>query len=120
VTFDDITDHEDRLRADRDFDASFDRLIDTTTAAKFGISPDEARTLAERRILSPGSRRPFVATEPHIFGLARMMEIYREGREYAEVHVFYSMDEALTWLENGKGEEQENLKRRTEPGRTAP
>jgi hypothetical protein len=30
-------------------------------------------------------RRAFVATEPHIFGLALMMEIYREGHEYAEV-----------------------------------
>ena len=120
VMFDDVRGHQDRLLADPDFDPSFDQLIDGTAATKFEISADEARTLAERRILSPGSRRPFVATEPHIFGLARMMEIYREGREYAEVHVFYSMDEALTWLENGKGEEQENLKRRTEPGRTAP
>jgi hypothetical protein len=98
VTFDDVKEHQDQLLADPDFDASFDQLIDTTTALKFEISADEARVLATRRILSPDSRRAFVATQPHIFGLARMMEIYREGLEYAEVEVFYSMDEALTWL----------------------
>jgi hypothetical protein len=41
----------------------------------------------------------FVATEPHIFGLGRMLEIYREGLGYADVQVFYSMDKALKWIE---------------------
>ena len=98
VTFDDVKEHQDRLLADPDFDASFDQLIDTTTVSKFEISADEARVLATRRIFSLDSRRAFVATEPHVFGLARMMEIYREDIEYAEVEVFYSMDEALKWL----------------------
>ena len=79
VTFDDVKEHQDRLLADPDFDASFDQLIDTTTVSKFEISADEARVLATRRIFFPlDSRRAFVATEPHVFGLARMMEIYRE------------------------------------------
>jgi hypothetical protein len=98
VTFGDVKDHQDRLLADPDFDPSFDQLINATTAAKFDISADEARVLATRRLFSPDSRRAFVATEPHIFGLARMMEIYREDFEFAEVEVFYSMDEALKWL----------------------
>jgi hypothetical protein len=98
VTFDDVKEHQDRLLADPGFDASFDQLIDTTTASKFDISADDARVLATRRIFSPDSRRAFVATEAHIFGLARMMEIYREGLEYAEVEVFYSLNEALKWL----------------------
>ena len=34
-----------------------------------------------------------------------MMEIYREGFEYAAVRVFYSMDEALKWL----GREDEKI-----------
>jgi len=91
VMFDDIRGHQDRLLADPDFDASFDQLIDTTAVTKFDISANEARILAERCIVSPASRRAFVATEPHIFGLGRMMEIYREGPEYADVQVFYSM-----------------------------
>jgi len=99
VTFDDIIGHQTRLLADFDFDASFDQLIDMTAVTKFEISADQARTLARRCIFSPESRRAFVATEPHIFGLGRMMEIYREGQRYADVHVFYTMDEALKWLE---------------------
>ena len=99
VTFDDIIGHQTRLLADPDFDASFDQLIDMTAVTKFEISADQARTLARRCIFSPESRRAFVATEPHIFGLGRMMEIYREGQRYADVHVFYTMDEALKWLE---------------------
>jgi hypothetical protein len=109
VTFDEIRDHQDRLLADPDFDARFDQLIDTTAATKFEISAKEARTLAKRRIFSPESRRAFVATDPHIFGLGRMMEIYREGLEYADVEVFASIDEALKWLERFKREEKKYL-----------
>ena len=98
VTFDDARDHQDRLLGDPDFDVSFDQLIDTTAVTKVDISASEARILAERRIVSPESRRAFVATKPHIFGLARMMEVYHEP--LGEVQVFYSMDEALEWLEN--------------------
>jgi hypothetical protein len=99
IGFDDIRDHQDRLLADPKFDVSFDQLIDTTGATRFDMSADEARILAERPIVSPESRRAFVATKPHIFGLGRMMEIYHENLGYAEVHVFYSMDQAFTWLE---------------------
>jgi hypothetical protein len=97
VTFDDVRAHQDRLLVDPDFDASFDQLIDTTSATRFDISEHEARILAERRIVSPESRRAFVATEPHIFGLGRMMAIYHEHLGNAQA--FYSMDEALKWLE---------------------
>ena len=99
ITVADIRDHQDRLLADPDFDPSFDQLIDTTPMTRFDVSADEARVLALRRVFSSESRRAFVATEPHIFGLGRMMEIYREGLEYADVRVFYSMYEALEWLE---------------------
>lgn len=98
VSFDDIRTHQDRLLADPDFDRSFDQLIDTTAATKFEITADEARVLAMRRVLSPESRRAFVALAPHIFGLGRMMEAYRDGQNYAAVQAFYSMDEALKWL----------------------
>jgi hypothetical protein len=104
VTFDDVRGHQDRLLADPDFDASFDQLIDTTAATKVDISGAESRILAERRILSPQSRRAFVASKTHIFGLGRMMEIYRKvshnalEHPYADVEVFYSMADAWRWL----------------------
>src|SRR5262245_7089018 len=87
VMFDDCRDHQDRLLADPDFDVTFDQLIDTTPATKFAISSAQARILAERRVFSPDSRRAFVATEPHIYGLGRMMAIYHEDLGYAHVHV---------------------------------
>ena len=96
--FDDIKGHQDRLLADPDFDVTFDQLIDTTAAAEIAISADEAKVLAVRRIVSPESRRAFVATKSHIFGLGRMMQVYHEP--LGDVQVFYSMDEALKWLEN--------------------
>ena len=96
VMFNDIKGHQDCLLADPDFDVRFDQLIDTTAAAKIDISAAEARVLAERRIVSPESRRAFVATKPHMFGLGRMMEIYHEPLGYAQV--FYTMDEAVKWI----------------------
>jgi hypothetical protein len=99
VMFLDVRDHQDRLLADPDFDPSFDQLIDTTPAGEFNISAEQAISLAGRRIVSPKSRRAFIAVKPHIFGLGRMMEIYHEELGYADVEVFYSMDEALKWLE---------------------
>ena len=104
--FDDVRHHQDRLLIDPDFDASFDQLIDTTRVAKFDISVAEARILASRPIVSPESRRAFVATNPHILGLGQMLEIY----QCAEVHVFHSMDEAWNWLEMEE-EKHENLQR---------
>jgi hypothetical protein len=108
VMFDDVRGHQDRLLADPDFDPSFDQLIDTTAVTKLDISADEVRTLGNRRIFSPKSRRAIVATEPYIFGLGRMMEIYHEGLKSADVHVFYSMDEALNWLERVEREEEKS------------
>ena len=107
VTFDDVRSHQDRLLADPEFDAGFDQLIDTTLTTKLDISAGQARTLAERRIVSPESRRAIVATKPHIFGMGRMMEIYHldvgSGGQ-----VFYSMDEALKWLGKGRGATSES------------
>jgi len=105
VGFADIRDHQDRLLADPDFDPTFDQLIDTIPATKFDISAEEARILAQRQVVSSASRRAFVAVKPHIFGLARMMEIYHEALGYADAAVFYSMDEALKWLERGEEKE---------------
>jgi len=114
VMFDDVKGHQDRLLADPDFDANFDQLIDMTNATKVDISGDQARTLAHRRIVSAKSRRAFIATEPHIFGLGRMMEIYHEDVGYAEVEVFYSMDEALKWLEREEEKHQNHEARQTD------
>ena len=96
VRFDDIRGHQNRLLADPDFDPTFDQLLDVTRVARFEVSADQARILAGRQIVSRDSLRAFVATQPHIFGLGRMMEVYHGS--LAHVHIFYSMEEALNWL----------------------
>jgi hypothetical protein len=102
VTFEEARDHQDRLLADPNFDASFDQLIDAMAVKEFDISPAEARILAQRRIFAPESHRAIVAVKPHIYGLARMAEVYHEALEFSEVEVFYTMDEALKWLEGSR------------------
>ena len=78
MTFDDVSGHQERLLMDPDFDASFDQLIDTTRVTKFDVSVAEARILASHRLPLNRVALSF-ATKPHIFGMGRMMEIYREN-----------------------------------------
>jgi hypothetical protein len=108
VTFDDARGHQDRLLADPDFDPSFDQLIDASHVTNIDLSADEVRILASRRVVSPESRRAIVAAKPHIFGLGRMMEIFHEDLGYADAQVFYSIDEAMKWLESGQEKTSES------------
>jgi len=96
VTASEITNHQDRLLSDPDFDATFNQLIDVTTATKFDMSVDEAKQIALRAIVSTKSKRAFVAIKPDIYGLGRLMQIYHE--RLAEAHVFRDRNSALKWL----------------------
>ena len=96
VKFEDIKAHQDRLLADPDFDENFDQLIDTSGITKIDLSVREVKILAERRVVSPESRRAIVALKPHIFGLGRMMEVYHHP--FGEIQVFHSVPEALRWI----------------------
>src|SRR5262245_47676688 len=78
VQFDDIRDHQNRLLADPDFSTTFDHLVDATRIIHVELSADEVRIVASRPIFSRESRRAIVATQPHIFGLGRMMQVYHE------------------------------------------
>jgi hypothetical protein len=96
VRFDDIRDHQNRLLSDPDFDPTFDQLLDGTRVTSLELSSDQARTLSSRAVFSPASRRAIVAPQPYMFGMGRMSEVYHEG--FAQMQVFYSMEEALIWL----------------------
>lgn len=63
------------------------------------MSGDQARMLARRQIFSPESRRAFVATNPGIFGVGRMWEIYTEFAENgSQIRVFSDLASALKWV----------------------
>jgi hypothetical protein len=91
--------HQDKLLADPDFDPEFDQLIDFTAVSRFAPTADEAALIAERKLFSPRSRRAFVATDPAIYGMGRMIEV-RHGMSATPSRVlsFYDLPSALKWL----------------------
>jgi hypothetical protein len=89
-----------RLKKRPDFDPAFNQLLDFTQATRFDATAGELRTIAAQSLFSPASRRAIVATNPTIFGLARMFEAYRNISDVGErVMVFREMREALAWLD---------------------
>jgi hypothetical protein len=96
VTASEIKNHQDRLLRDPNFDATFDQIIDVTTATRFDMTADEAKQRALRPLLSAKSKRAFVAVKPDIYGLGRLMQIYHE--QLADARVFSDRDSALKWL----------------------
>jgi hypothetical protein len=98
VTFEEIRAHQSRLLGDLDFNPAFNQLIDLTKVTKLELSGDQARTVAMRPIVSQKSRRAYVATSAHIFGLGRMMQIYHQDEVHVSAEVFHSREEALKWL----------------------
>jgi glucose-6-phosphate isomerase len=102
VTASEIRNHQDRLLRDPNFDATFNQLIDVTTATAFDMTADEAKQIALRPIVSEKSKRAFVAVKPDIYGLGRLMQIYHVQMYHerlADAGVFSDRDSALKWLE---------------------
>ena len=99
VTFAESLAHQDQLLNDPDFKSEFNQLINLTAATSLDISVAEAKRIAIRNPFSSTSRRAFVATNPSIFGLGRLMEAYHEMSAVVSlVCVFYDLPSALQWL----------------------
>jgi len=96
VTFPEMKDHQIRLLADPAFDPSFSQLIDVTKVTKLEVTVEQARIMVSRRV---SARRAFVATEPFIFGMGRLMEAYHQS-QFSDVDtgVFYDLESAMAWL----------------------
>jgi hypothetical protein len=100
VTFAEARAHQERLRDDPDFHSEFDQFLDATAVTALDISIDEAQTIARNSPhFSASSRRAWVAVSPFLFGMGRMIGIYREIAGGAEqFSVFYDRDQAFKWL----------------------
>ena len=99
VTFQEMRANQDQLLRDADFNTDFNQLIDATKVAVLDISIDEAKTLAGRKIFSPTSRIAWVATDPTIYGMGRLIATYHEmGKTPSQVGVFYDLPSASEWL----------------------
>jgi hypothetical protein len=91
------------LREQADFDPAFNQLIDFTQATRFDATSAQLRTIASQPLFSVSSKRAIVATNPTIFGLARMFESFRRVSDLGEhVMVFRDMREALNWLDTAQ------------------
>lgn len=99
LTFADFRSQQGALAQDPDFDPTFDQLVDVSEVSSLALSVEEAKTIATRGIFKPTSKRAVFATDPDIFGMGRMMDVYHSmatGRD--KVRVFYDRESALRWL----------------------
>jgi len=99
LTFSDFRGQQEAMIKDPDFDPSFDQLVDVTQASTLELSVEEAKTIARRGIFLPTSRRAVVATNPDVFAMGRLMDVYHAmATNRTQVRVFYDRKEALKWL----------------------
>ena len=99
VGFAEMRVHQEEFRNDPEFNPDFNLLIDATGAVALEISSDEARTLTSQGLFSPTVRRAFLASNPAIFGMGRLLGAYSAmSIKQEQVRVFYDRASALEWL----------------------
>jgi hypothetical protein len=99
VTFAEVMSHQDQLKADSVFDPDFNQLVDATAVTGVDASVEEVKKAASRRIFCSAALRAFVATNPEVFGVGRLLGAHLGmGRAPQQVSVFYDMPSALKWL----------------------
>jgi len=96
LTDEDLIDHQQRLRTDREFDPGFRQFADFSDVEETTIAPEVIRELARTNPWGAGARRAMFAPSDLLFGLARMFEMLDEQLD--EVRVFRNADEARAWL----------------------
>jgi len=99
ITFADVINHQDQLRADPAFNPDFDQLVDATRVTAIDATLEEVKKVASRRIFSASARRAYVASRPEVFGIGRLLGAHLGmGRIPQQVSIFYDLPSALKWL----------------------
>lgn len=99
VTLAEVMNHQDQLRSDSAFDPNYNQLVDAIAVTGVDASVEEVKKAASRRIFSSTARRAFVASNPEVFGVGRLLGAHLGmGRPPQQVGVFYDMPSALEWL----------------------
>jgi len=96
VTDDDLISHIARLRADADFDPTYDQVFDLLGVGKVEITFNGIRRAVAESAFKPGVRRAFVTERPVLIGLVRMFEQMR--RDPQHIRVFATAEQAQAWL----------------------
>jgi hypothetical protein len=108
LTEDDITDYQ-REAWSRDDVVGYDELLDLTEVEQVKLtstdSIEEFARLAISMDVQTTTRFAIVADQDLLFGLGRMYETYRnlDRQSTKQAGVFRSREEALTWLDAGRG-----------------
>lgn len=100
VTYSEVIEHQNKLRAHPDFSLEYSQLIDAIGVTSVNFSGDEAQILVRKLPFRPASYRALAASSPSVFGMARMLQTLRElagGEE--SVAVFSDLPSALRWLD---------------------
>jgi hypothetical protein len=99
VTWNEIKERQDQTKTDPEFNPDFNQIVDLRAVTGFEMTTDQARFLARRLVLSPTSKRAFVAAGPAVFGVGRMWEMFSEMSDNpSQIRVFYDLPSALQWL----------------------
>ena len=99
VTFAEIKALQEQMLNDPAFDPQFDQLSDGTSVTAMELSIYEIRLIANRKVLSDTSRRAFVAPNPAVFGVGRMMEAFNTMSDTSSLSgVFHDLRSALKFL----------------------
>jgi len=98
ATEDDLISEAIALSKHVDFNPAFSHIIDFSAATSTTLSPAFLRSFAqEKSLFSRDAKQVVVAPQPHIFGLARMVQMLREARS-PNIEVVRSMNEACALL----------------------
>jgi len=90
--------HQEKLLHDPDFDPRFSQIIDYTRVTGSDLQASDIRTLAQKSIFSPNSRRAIVVSTNLAFGFGRMFEMHRQNFGEEGIRVFRDLDRALDWI----------------------
>jgi hypothetical protein len=104
VSIGDINELMSFILVDARFDPYFRSLVDFREVTLLTGDSIGFAAAASVQLYAPGTRRAFVASEDHVFGLMRMFATYSE-RVGQAVQVFRDIDEAERWLEAGDAED---------------
>ena len=95
--FQDIRALGEALRADPAFSPEYSMLTDARGTESIEATSAEIRTLATDSPFGPGSKQAIIATQPALFGIGRVYEVYAETL-HRTVQLFRCSADAFAWL----------------------
>src|SRR5688572_28299297 len=97
VTDRELLQHNIDLKADSNFDPTFNQLLYFRDVTLVDVKPETINYIAEHRIFDLSSRRAIVVKPGLQYGFARMFKSLRQSED-KNIEVFLDLAEALNWL----------------------